>query len=345
MTRLDEEQKDYVETITNSGKHLLDVVNDILDFSSIEKGKLTMETEPVVLREVVKAATVASRQVARDKKLDFQCEIGPDVPDEILGDGHRIRQILINLLGNAVKFTAQGSVQLRVFVPPGSAQLAFAVEDTGPGIPGGLRELLFEPFTQVDSTLHRAHEGTGLGLAISQRLAKAMGGSISVTSLEGKGCTFTFHLPLVQAEGKGFPAADPAEGPTVPAMKQKVRVLVVEDDPTNALLAGKMLISLAYVPEFATHGREALDAWAPGKFSAILMDMRMPVMDGLEATRKIREREKGTDQHVPIIALTANVMPKDSDRCLAAGMDGFLSKPFTREALASKLADALMSLK
>jgi len=344
-TPLDEEQQEYVETITSSGNHLLDVVNDILDFSSIEKGKLAMDSEPVALREIVEAATVAARQVARDKKLEFRCEIGLDVPDEILGDGRRIRQVLINLLGNAVKFTAQGAVELRVSAKPGSEQLEFVVEDTGPGISEGLRELLFEPFIQEDSTLRRAHEGTGLGLAISQRLAKAMGGLISVTSLEGEGSTFTFQLPLAQPEGKGFPAADPVQEPAFFALDQEVRILVVEDDSTNALLAGKMLTSLAYVPEFATHGREALDAWAPGKFAAILMDMRMPVMDGLEATRKIRERERGTDQHVPIIALTANVMPGDSDRCLEAGMDEFLSKPFTREALASKLAAALMSLK
>ena len=346
-TPLSEEQLGYAQTISSSGNHLLDVVNDILDFSSIEKGRLVLEPAPLALTELVETSGRAARKAALDKGLDFRWVVEPGTPSQVVGDERRIRQILINLLGNAVKFTTAGSVRLHVAVSSalGQPTIDFSVEDSGPGLSAGMLDLLFKPFTQADTTLHRQFEGTGLGLAISQRLAKAMGGFIAVSSTPGKGSTFTFHLPL------GTPASPPRPRGTgsrpvsthagwKPIPSENGRVLVVEDDLPNSELAGKMLASLGYQPEFAFNGLEAVAAFAPGKFFAILMDMQMPVMDGLEATGKIRETEAAGGGHVPIIALTANVMPGDSGRCLAAGMDDFLSKPFKRAGLAEKLSGA-----
>jgi CheY-like chemotaxis protein len=270
------------------------------------------------------------------------------VPEQIAGDERRIRQILINLLGNAVKFTSHGSVTLLVATSSagGNPALDFSVEDTGIGIPPETIGLLFQPFAQVDSTMSRPFGGTGLGLAISQRLAEAMGGSISVVSTPGKGSTFTLRLeifPCVSSAPESAPLSQggilPLHLPKAPAPTARGLVLVVEDDPDNSRLAGQMLLSLGYRVEFAAQGAEAVAAFTPGKFSAILMDMLMPVMDGLVATKQIRERESGS--RVPIIALTGNVVPGECGRCLAAGMDDFLSKPFKRDELAAKLARAI----
>jgi PAS domain S-box-containing protein len=346
-TPLDAEQKSYAQTISASGKHLLAVVNDILDFSSIEKGHLKLQAAPVAIADIVESSARAARKAAADKGLEFRCKTDPGIPEQIVGDARRISQILINLLGNAIKFTSSGSVVLRVAPASdeGRPALDFSIEDTGLGISPEMLDLLFQPFTQADSTIHRPFEGTGLGLAISRRLAEAMGGSISVVSTPGKGSTFTFHLPLEISAGgmasvpshlfmgaDGASPSSPSAGTPMPP--ENKLVLVVEDDPDNSLLAGKMLQSLGYRVEFAADGAEAVATFAPGKYFAILMDMRLPVMDGLAATRKIREH----GARVPIIALTANVMPGDRECCLADGMDDYLLKPFKRAELAAKLA-------
>jgi len=340
---LDDEQREYARTISNSGEHLLGIVNDILDFSSIEKGGVTLESAPVVLSALLESSCLPVKKDAAKKGLEFRCEVAAGVPERITGDTRRIRQILINLLGNAVKFTGRGSVVFRV--EPATANglefLDFSVQDSGPGIQAEMLGFLFKPFTQGDSTLSRPFQGAGLGLAISRRLAEVMEGTITVRSTPGEGSTFTFRLPI-----KNISAAlsDSAGKPAVPvSATPQARgdlVLVVEDDPGNSHLAVKMLEAIGYRTETAFNGQEALDAFAQGKFSAILMDMQMPVMNGLAATKKIREIEAHSGGHVPIIALTANVMPGDSDRCLAAGMDDFLSKPFNKAGLASKLVSA-----
>ncbi len=197
-TPLDAEQMGFTKTIANSGQHLLSLVNDILDFSSIENARLMLESAPVVLGEVVESSCLSVRKAAFDKGLEFRCESAPDVPATIQGDARRLRQILINLLGNAVKFTAKGSIQFRISLAAdaGRPVIEFSVEDTGPGISDTMLDFVFEPFTQVDSTLHRSFGGTGIGLTISQRLAQAMGGSISLESTVDQGSVFTFHLPL-----------------------------------------------------------------------------------------------------------------------------------------------------
>jgi PAS domain S-box-containing protein len=349
-TSLDEEQKAYAEMIRKSGNHLLTIVQDILDFSSIENGALATHVRPETVAELVKASGETVWKSAKDKGISFQCVIEPGVPDQILGDGQRIRQILINLLGNAVKFTSSGSVTLCVAIAAegGRAFLDFSVEDTGIGMSPDTIGIIFQPFTQADMKMNRTFGGTGLGLAISKRLAETMGGSLTVISAPGKGSTFTFRLPLkIPDEGTaavpspllgaeiGSTSSPSAEAST--AFESKL-VLVVEDDSENSFLAGKMLQALGYRAEFAADGAEAVKAFKPGKYFAILMDIQMPVMNGLIATNKIREAETGS--RVPIIALTANVMPGNREQYLAANMDDFLSKPFKKDDLAAKLASA-----
>jgi PAS domain S-box-containing protein len=343
-TPLDAEQRIYVETISNSGNHLLAVVNDILDFSSIERGTLTLDADPLAIAELGELSDTAVRKAAADKRLEFRCEVAADVPELIIGDARRICQILINLLGNAVKFTSAGSVVLRIALAAAGDRrfLDFSVADTGIGISADILECLFEPFTQAESKKNRRFGGTGLGLAISKRLAEGMGGSITVNSQPDHGSTFTFHLPLKQFSGLPAAAA-PVAVPSSPelALTSGGLVLVVEDDPTSRMVAGKMLQRLGYCTEFSADGAAAVEAFAPAKYVAILMDMAMPVMDGPAATRTIRELEAQSGTHVPIIALTANVMPGDRERCLAAGMDEFLSKPINWAELATMLARVL----
>jgi two-component system, sensor histidine kinase len=260
-----------------------------------------------------------------------------------------------------VKFTSSGSVILRVAVAAEGDRpcLDFHVADTGIGMSSETVGILFEPFIQADMTMHRTFGGTGLGLAISKRLSEAMGGTLTVESAPGRGTTFTFRLPLKSPSGgtsipDGGMAAAPSHlserGENKSALTEQrpttqtggtpaggPLVLVVEDDPDNSHLAGKMLEALGCRAEFAFNGQEAVEAFRPGKFHAILMDMQMPVLNGLAAAEKIRAIEAEAGSHVPIIALTANVMPGDKDRCLAAGMDDFLPKPFSKAALAARL--------
>jgi len=355
-TPLNEEQKDYVRTINSSGDHLLAIVNDVLDFSSIEKGTLAIQVAPLAFADLVKAAADTVRKTAADKGIAFRCDVLAGVPEQILGDERRIRQILINLLGNAVKFTSSGSVVLRIAPTPDGRFLDFSVEDTGIGISPEMIGRLFQPFVQANSKKNRSFGGTGLGLAISKRIAEAMGGSITVASTPEKGSTFTFRLPLEISPSIRESDAPPESGRLsgtgilpLPRFSSKMTelggtppphalVLVVEDDPTSSVIADKMLRSLGYRVECVASGDKAIEGFVPGKFAAILMDIAMPGIDGLATTAKIREIEAATSGHVPIIAITANVLPGDRERCLVAGMDEVLSKPFKKEELAAKLA-------
>ena len=336
-TPLDEEQKVYADTVRESGEHLLSIVNDILDFSSFDRGAVSLRRVPFALAQVVDSSGAAIRKAAVAKGLAFHCEIASDAPMEVTGDERRIGQILDNLLANAVKFTARGSVVLRVSpaAENGRPFLHFTVEDTGIGISANTLAGLFRAFTQADPSSKRSFGGIGLGLAISQRLADAMGGSISVESTPGKGSAFTFHLPLETPTPPVMPTTSQSSAPQPADGKH---VLLVEDDDSNSRLAGKMLEILGCHVDFAPHGAAAVESFAPGKYAAIFMDVRMPVMDGIEATARIRAMEAPTGSRVPIIALTANAMPGDREFCLASGMDDFISKPFKKEELAAKLA-------
>ncbi len=324
------------------------MVNDILDFSSIEAGGLHLESSPFALADLIESTADIVGSSAGEKGIAFRLDISDDVPSILSGDARRIRQILLNLLGNAVKFTSAGSVKLRISrQSAGNRQeIHFVVEDTGIGMrPEDVEDLLFKPFAQADATLGRRFRGTGLGLTISLRLARAMGGDITVISSLGQGSTFTLSLPCEMtspdaATGMMAPPSSPAGAPAPLEPTEDHRpVLLVDDDPVSILLTGKILAGLRYAIDVATGGQAALDAFAPGKHLAILMDMQMPGIDGIEATRRIRADEKAAGSRpVPIIALTANVMPGDRDQCLDAGMNDVVTKPINRAELIEKLA-------
>jgi signal transduction histidine kinase/ActR/RegA family two-component response regulator len=352
-TRLDEEQLDLTRDIARSGESLLAIINDILDLSKIEAGHLEFDRQPFRVTEVVDAVQSLLKFRAQEKAIGFDIDIGPDAGGTFSGDSLRIRQILLNLAGNAVKFTEQGGVRVRVSRSTGG--LRFEVTDTGIGIPAESRERVFDSFSQVDASTTRRFGGTGLGLAISKRLAEGMGGRIGVDSIEGRGSSFWFELPLVPATDEELGAAAtlvardtkavaaplmveqgavhqakalPAAGLTSP------RLLLVEDHPVNQKLGLALLGRLGYQADLAENGREAVAAATVNSYALILMDMQMPEMDGLEATRVIRQLP-GPNGQVPIVALTANAMQSDQDACRAAGMNDFLGKPFTREGLAA----------
>jgi len=344
-TSLSPEQEEYLHHIATSGRHLLAIVNDILDFSSLEKGRIALDNSLVDVAELLDTSCRACRKEAEDKGIALSHHIDPGVPAQIFGDSRRLRQVLLNLIGNAVKFTRQGTVTVSVrrAAEVGRDFLDFAVRDTGPGIAADLLAQLFKPFIQADSTLHRPFEGTGLGLAISKQLSEAMGGSIEVDSIVGEGSTFTLRLPLERSPAASRDTSLPSDRELArPVAANSPHILIVEDDKISSRLMLKILNDLGYRADLASDGAKALEAFAPGKYALILMDMQMPVMDGIAVTEKIREIEADSGVgRVPILALTANVMPGDRERCMAAGMDGYLSKPIQKADLAAKVASII----
>ena len=336
-TALDPEQAEYVRMLRGSGEALLGIINDILDFSRVEAGKLTLDPRPFDLPGVLEGTAGALRLEARRKQLALELVQDPDVPRLVLGDAGRVRQVLTNLLGNAVKFTARGQVTLRVRTlgtGPEGSQVRFEVEDTGPGIAPETLARLFQPFTQADGSTTRRFGGTGLGLAISRMLAELMGGEIGVASCPGQGSTFWVVLPFGPVPaGAALEVVEPAPAPAVPrGAGGAVRVLLVEDDPLNRYLAERFLAQCGCDVVVAENGREAVDRVAREAFAIVFMDCLMPVLDGYQATREIRALG-AAGRRLPIVALTANAMGGDREKCLAAGMDDFVSKPVKRRDL------------
>lgn len=340
-TTLTETQRKFVETIQHSALALLTVVNDILDFSKIEAGKLELSHvafDPTnVTREVVQLLS----DQARRKGLELKCHIDGPIPALIVGDPIRLRQILLNLMGNAVKFTDAGSVSVHVeYTGPeqGRNSICFDVRDTGIGISAEAQTYIFDPFSQADGTTTRKHEGTGLGLAISRQLVEMMGGHIEVESEIGRGSSFRFTIPVKQ-EG---PCNSPQQrncntGPTEEADSFPLAILLVEDNPVNQLVAQAMLENLGCTVDVASNGREAVDAFLERTYDLVLMDCQMPEMDGYQASTAIRKIESDSHREqrssTPIIALTAHAMDGARDECLEAGMDDYLSKPFLQDEL------------
>jgi PAS domain S-box-containing protein len=344
-TDLTEEQREYVQTASVSADALLHILSDILDLSKIEAGRLELESVPFSLRAVVErvAAPVASR--AGQKGLRFSVEIAAGVPDGLAGDPWRIGQILNNLLSNAVRFTDRGSVSLRVGgaeTRAGVAEIRVEVRDTGIGIPPDRISAIFRPFSQADGSITRRFGGTGLGLAISQQLAERMGACVGVESTPGVGSAFTLVIRLPIPRGAEETTARDASAPSVPRPAAPPvaprHVLLAEDNPVNQLLAVRLLQNAGHTVVTARNGQEALDLLRAGGFDVVLMDIQMPVMGGLEAIERIRAGEKATGGHVHIVALTAQAMRGDRERCLAAGADGYLAKPFSSAALESAVA-------
>ncbi|MFB9884986.1 PAS domain S-box protein [Balneatrix alpica] len=334
---LSEDDRQLVQIIQSSGELLLAIVNDVLDFSKLEAGKLRLVHEPFGLGELVQASVqVVSKQV-QDKGLQLVLDYEETAQDWVIGDLQRCRQILVNLLGNAVKFTDRGHIYLYVERVRKLGQVAwyrFTVEDTGQGIEANFLPQLFERFSQADSSSTRRYGGTGLGLAICRKLVERMGGYIDVESALGRGSTFWFELPLpLQLEHSEQPLM-----PQVDAFSRAYRILVAEDNGVNQTVIAHMLERMGLEVQIAANGEEVIDMWLQGQFDLILMDWRMPVMDGLEATRRIRQLER--ERHKPsirIIALTANTSHEDKVMCLEQGMDDFLAKPVKFEQLKQML--------
>jgi signal transduction histidine kinase/ActR/RegA family two-component response regulator/HPt (histidine-containing phosphotransfer) domain-containing protein len=326
-------QRELVRTIRLSGDALLGVINDILDFSKIEADKLELETAPFDLRDQIQDAVELFAAPAAKKGVALAATVHAGTPARVVGDGGRVRQILVNLIGNAVKFTERGEVAVVVSSRPvdgGVLEVACAVRDTGIGIPEDRLRTLFAPFSQVDPSMTRRYGGTGLGLVISRRLARAMGGEIAVESAPGAGSTFTFtfRAELSAADVPGAPAGPVSAAAPLPSLALDVplRVLVAEDNPINQRVAVPLLERLGYRADVAGNGVEALEAVTAVPYDLVLMDLRMPEMDGLEATRRIRA-EVPADRRPRVVAMTANATVEDRQACRDAGMDDFLSKP------------------
>jgi signal transduction histidine kinase/CheY-like chemotaxis protein len=338
-TQLEARQRETAETIRDSARSLLTVINDILDFSKIEAGKLELESREFAPREVIDSVVRTASVATRAKGLAITAEIATTVPALLRGDPGRFRQILVNLCGNAVKFTEHGKVKVVLSVASSDAQrvlLRCIIRDTGPGIPADRLHTLFTPFTQVDASTTRRYGGTGLGLSIVKRLAELLGGDVGVESREGFGSTFWFTAGFELQTAQSRQAQSVAMDAAALQPQSEQRILLVEDNAVNEKVATRFLQKLGYLVDVARNGREAVDAWASGYYDLILMDCQMPVLDGYAATREIRSREPAA-QRIPIVALTANAMKDDDLKCKAAGMDDHLSKPLDRERLAQCL--------
>lgn len=339
-SRLDAAQKEQVEILTDANEVLLSLLNDVLDLSKIEAGKMTIERADVDVLRQLQGLQRLWQPRAADKGLDLRLEIDPDVPRVVVSDPLRLKQILFNLISNAVKFTATGAVTLRLSagLRDGGEVLLFEVADTGAGISDDLLKRLFGAFEQGDAGTTRAHGGTGLGLAISRRLAALLGGALEVESSEGSGSTFRLILPL--EHGSAEAAAPQAEEAEVgESGLQGLRVLVAEDHPVNQRVLELLLAPMGCRMSFADDGQKALELAAVQDFDVVLMDMQMPVLDGLEATRRLKAGS-GTNADTPVIALTANALEHHRAAWAEVGVDAFVSKPIDPRELVAALGQA-----
>ena len=353
-TPLSTEQREFLGVVKDSGHALLALINDILDFSKIEAGKIDLDPTDFNLRDALAAMlrTVALR--VHEKGVALVCDIGENVPPRVVADRGRLAQVIINLVGNAMKFTARGEIVVSVAmidVTPNGIQLHFQVRDTGIGIPAAKRASIFEEFVQADSSTTRRYGGTGLGLAISQRLVQLMDGRIWVESEEGRGSTFHFIVrvqpsleaatPDPAADGDRSALAGTAAAPAPAPARRPLRILVADDVMVNQRLLQRMLEKLGHLVTVVADGRQALDIVSTETFDLVFMDVQMPVMDGLESTVEIRRREPLLGPRLPIVAVTAHAMQGDKERFLAAGMDGYVSKPLGQADVAEAIASAL----
>jgi PAS domain S-box-containing protein len=340
-TRLSAEQDGYVQIFRRAGDNLLHLINDILDLSKVEASQLELERTAFSLGDLLGKVTEMVAVRAGEKGLALVCDVAPNVPTDLIGDPTRLRQVLLNLLGNAIKFTESGEVALRVTSDNASTPgaLRFAISDTGIGIPEDKLGVVFERFTQADSSTTRRFGGSGLGLTISKRLVELMGGQIRVESGVGEGSVFSFTVPLEIRTGATPLAAVPvgeATGSLLPAL----RILLVEDSPDNRAITVAYLRDTPYTVDFAENGAVACDKFASGNYDLVLMDRQMPVMDGLTATREIRKWELANGRApTPIIALTAAALKGDREKCMAAGCTAFLTKPIKQEVLLQAIKD------
>jgi CheY-like chemotaxis protein len=340
-TELSSEQREYLETAKFSADALMCILNDILDLSKMEADRLDLDPVPLSMRGFVAATLRLVEVQASCKQLDLTAQVDDDVPEHMLGDVTRLRQILLNLLGNAIKFTERGRVTVRVerhgTREDGSLMVHWSVEDSGIGIPEEKRRMIFEAFRQADNSTTRKYGGSGLGLAICSRLVALMDGRIWVDGSQGGGSVFHFITRLAPA-----PAAAELTVPAQPlaaAPKRRLSLLLAEDNPVNQKLALQIFGKRGHSVTVANNGREAVASASRGGYDLILMDVSMPEMDGFEATALIREEQRRSGVTVPIVAMTACAMSGDRGRCLAAGMDAYIEKPVDRVKLLSVIED------
>jgi len=335
-------QREFIGQVADSSKSLMRILNDILDFSKIESGHMSIENEPFETREMVAALQRLYSLRAQEQGIGFDVVIEPSVPQTVLGDAVRLRQVLSNLLGNAIKFTQQGSVRLEVRMlgmDGERASLSFEVRDSGIGMSEEQLAGLFQPFTQADTSISRRFGGTGLGLAISKRLVELMGGQMTVESRLGEGSTFSVRIGLGVDEAARQAHAVAEAPPLVQTFLQGRKVLLVEDNKVNQMLATHLLKRMGIEAVIANHGQEAIDKLHAGSFDVVLMDIQMPVMNGLEATRLIRQEARYAD--LPIVAMSAGVTLDEQERCNEVGMSGFVGKPINVDELTAKLVKLL----
>ena len=334
-TQLDAEQRGFAQQVQESGEHMLTIINDILDISKIETGRLELEVAEFDLHETIERACVPAGLEAQEKGIQLEVQIDPQAPRRVRGDAARLRQVLINLVSNAVKFTPEGSVAVRVRRRAGADGDAILIEvvDSGIGIDPTRLEHMFQPFVQADVSTTREYGGNGLGLAIAKELVELMNGTIGADSEPGRGSTFWFEIPLPAV------AVEPQRGGARVVHLSERRgggdaalVLVVEDSPVNRLVAVRVLERCGFRAHVVNDGREALQALSTQRYDAVLMDCQMPDIDGYEATRELRRREGG-GRHTPVIAMTAHAMTGDRERCLEAGMNDYIAKPVRAQTL------------
>jgi signal transduction histidine kinase/CheY-like chemotaxis protein len=330
---LTREHRDYVNEINKAGSHLLELINKVLDLAKIEAGQLTIEQIPFDLRLTLDEVAALVSERAKGKNLELRFYAAPDLPAGIIGDPTRLRQVLINLIGNAEKFTLQGGIDIRIEPEAEGKRIQFSVRDTGIGMDAETLARLFQPFAQADESTPRKFGGTGLGLKISLDLVHAMGGEIEVESQPGQGSRFWFSIPAIAAPERVRKQPEHSAATNTSALAQtdapmRGHVLLVEDNRINQMVATRMLDKLGLTYDIANHGGESLEKLAQRNYDLILMDMEMPKMDGMEASISIRANESASGKpRTPIIAMTANALQEDRERCLASGMDDHLAKP------------------
>jgi PAS domain S-box-containing protein len=338
-TDLTPEQRDYLATIKSSSAALLEIINDILDFSKIEARKLELERVPFRVEELVRTTVKEFSVQARNKQLSLQCDFSADLPELSIGDPVRVRQILMNLVGNAVKFTDQGEIMVRV-VRLVDDTLQFSVRDTGIGVSPEKQKSIFEAFVQADTSATRHYGGTGLGLAIVSQLVALMQGRIWLESKPGSGSTFYFTARFGMATAVAVKdAIQPREEPSPAPSARKLNILVADDNLVNLRLARRLLEKQGHFAVAVGSGREALLALQQQNFDLVLMDVQMPDLDGFETTKAIRAQEQISRKHLPIVAMTAHAMSGDRERCLAAGMDSYVTKPVDAMKLFTAIAE------
>jgi PAS domain S-box-containing protein len=328
--------RESLEMTRSSANSLLRILNDILDMAKFEAGKLLIEEKPFSLRECITQAVDIIAPEVRRKRLDFAISVAEEVPERVVGDNVRVRQVLLNLMGNAVKFTDGGSVKVLVsagrVTADGKRNFTFSIKDTGIGIPDDKKKLLFRAFSQVDASLSRKFGGTGLGLAISKEIVELMGGTISFVSENGMGTVFSFTIPLGTADLEhdvpSLAESLSSEAMTLTMEGERIPyILLAEDDSIIQQVLELMLKNSNFNIDIAEDGLKALEMWEKGEYDLVLMDIQMPRLSGYEVTSIIREKERERGGHTPIIAMTAHARKEDEDSCLAAGMDAYISKP------------------